>query len=70
MSEYDAQITEIVEPTADDRATTRIARSVYWRGEAQSHEEAKAKAWDDWDRRYGPNRPAAIVNVTELTPAN
>jgi hypothetical protein len=47
MSEYDVQITEIVEPTADDRATMRIA---YWRAGAESDEDAKA-AWDDWGFR-------------------
>jgi len=47
MSEYDVQITEIVELTADDRATMRIARIAYWRAGAESDEDAKA-AWDDW----------------------
>lgn len=71
MTDYEVQITEIVEPASDLTEPTLIARDVYWRGSAESDNVAKIKAWSAWDEKYGPgNQPIeAIVLVTEVTPA-
>lgn len=67
MTDYEVQITEIVEPASDPTEPTPIVRDVYWRGSAESDEVANIYAWSAWDEKYGPRtQPTeAIVLVTE-----
>jgi hypothetical protein len=71
MTDYEVQITEIVEPASDPTESTPIVRDVYWRGSAESDDVAKIKAWSAWDEKYGPRTQPieAIVLVTEITRA-
>jgi hypothetical protein len=68
VTDYDVQITEIIEPISDPSAPTPVVRDVKWRGPAESADAAKIEAWSTWDETYGPRRqPAeAIVLVTEI----
>jgi hypothetical protein len=58
---FEIRIMEVLRPESRADAPTPIVRDVIWWGEASSDDDAKAKAWQLWDEKYGlDERPESV----------